>query len=144
MADAGLSLHTTDLSELLPRAIIIIYNGGHKMVSFTNLALQTKIGLIVLTGLVVTSGLFGFLGIQSMNDSTSMILDQRLDAARILANNIDENMRHTLAHLQDTARLNFIPGELEFAALTGPLLDGRGVNGGSDQYTVFIAKNGTA
>src|SRR3989337_2272145 len=92
------------------------------MLSFNNLSLQKKISLSVLTGLVVALGLFGLLGIQSLNESTRRILDQRLDTARILANNIDENMRHTLAHLQNTARLNFVPSELEFTAMTSPLL----------------------
>ena len=113
------------------------------MLSFSNLSLQKKISLSVLTGLVVALGLFGFLGIQSLNESTRRILDQRLDTARILANNIDENMRHTLAHLQNTARLNFVPSELEFSAMTNPLLQTLADTGISGRNIFFVDTKGT-
>lgn len=86
------------------------------------MALQKKISLLVLAGLVVALGLFSFLGIQSLNESTQRILDQRLAVARILANNIDETMTHALEHLQSVVRrLDDLPTYEEFVSLVSPL-----------------------
>ena len=94
------------------------------MLPFTNMVLQKKISLFVLVGLAVALGLFSFLGIQSLNESTQRILGQRLTVARILANNIDETMAHALSHLQSaTRKLNDIPTYTEFVSLVSPLRD---------------------
>ncbi len=76
------------------------------MKSFTNLTLQKRIGLLVLAGLVVSLGLFSWLGIQSVNENIARTLEERLTIARVIANHLDGNMRHVLMHLQNTADFN--------------------------------------
>ncbi len=73
------------------------------MVLLANLTLRKRIGLIVLAGLVVGLGLFSWLGIQSLNESTERILNERLTMARIVANHLDESLMHVLVHLQNVA-----------------------------------------
>jgi signal transduction histidine kinase len=68
-----------------------------------NLTLQKKIGLVVLIGLAVGLGLFSWLGIQSLQESTEQILDERLTIARIEAGRLDEKLTHILVHLGDAA-----------------------------------------
>ncbi len=90
------------------------------MASLTNLALQKRISLFVLAGLVVGLGLFSWVGVQSLNQSTERILDQRLTIARIVANHLDETLTHVLVHLQSAADLNGrLPTKEEF----GPVAD---------------------
>ena len=112
------------------------------MFSVSNLALQKKISLLVLAGLVIALGLFSFLGIQSLNESTSRILNQRLAMARILANNIDENMTHATAHLESAARLNYIPTDREFVSLVIPLRQTLADTGIYVQSIFLIDKSG--
>ncbi len=83
------------------------------MISLSNLALQKKISLLVLVGLVVGLGLFSWLGIQSLRESTDRVLAERLTIARIMADHLDETLTHTLTHLQSAAGLidRLPPGE---------------------------------
>ena len=92
------------------------------MVGLSNLALQKRITLLVLAGLVVGLGLFSLLGIQSLNESTERILDQRLTIARIMANHLDETLTHVLLHLQNIADSNDeLPTREEFRSMAGSL-----------------------
>ena len=72
------------------------------MSRLTDLTLSKRISLIVLVGLVVGLGLFSWLGIRSVNESTERALDERLTIARILAGHIDENLTHVVTHLRNT------------------------------------------
>ncbi len=90
------------------------------MVSLANLTLRKRIGLIVLAGLVVGLGLFSWLGIQSLNESTEHILNERLTMARIVANHLDESLLHILVHLQNVAdATDGLPTKEQF----GPVAD---------------------
>ncbi|MBI2849838.1 MAG: GAF domain-containing protein [Chloroflexi bacterium] len=91
------------------------------MLSISNMALQKKISLLVLAGLGLSLALFSLLSVQSLNESTRRILEQRLAISRILANSVDENMTQALAHMQSAAALNFLPTEQESNVLVSPL-----------------------
>ncbi len=113
------------------------------MISFGNMGLQKKISLFVLAGLAAALGLFSFLGIQSLNESTQRILDQRLAVARILANDIDRTMIHALTHLHSvTSKLNDIPDYGEFVSLVTPIREILADTGVSIQNFVLIDANG--
>ncbi len=84
---------------------------------FSNLSLQKRIGLLVLFGLAVGLGLFSWLGIKSINESTQRVLDERLSIARIIARNLDDTLVHLLMHLeQDAHVMNESSPSPEFAA----------------------------
>ena len=92
------------------------------MISLPNLSLQKKISLLVLAGLAVGLGLFSWLGIQSLKDSTDRALNERLTIARIMADHLDETLAHTLTHLQGVADLiDRLPPEAEFRLVAGSL-----------------------
>ncbi|MBI2979429.1 MAG: GAF domain-containing protein [Chloroflexi bacterium] len=76
------------------------------MKAFTKLTLQKRINLLFLVGLVVSLGLFSWLGIQSVNESVNRTLQERLTIARVIANHLDENLRHVLLHLQNAANFD--------------------------------------
>ncbi|MDP2719635.1 MAG: histidine kinase [Dehalococcoidia bacterium] len=71
------------------------------MLSLTNLTLQKRIVLLALAGLTVGLGLFSWLGVQSLKDSTQRILDERLNIARVLASRLDNTLGNVLGSLQD-------------------------------------------
>ncbi len=92
------------------------------MASLTKLTLQKRINLLVLAGLVVGLGLFSWLGVQSLNQSTKRILDERLDIARTMAHHLDETLEHILLHLQNVADFNHqLPTKEEFGLAAGSL-----------------------
>ncbi|MDO8687844.1 MAG: hypothetical protein Q7K41_04570, partial [Dehalococcoidales bacterium] len=66
----------------------------------TGQSLQKRIALLVLTVLLVGLGLFSLLGLQSVNESTRRILDERLTLAQVMANHLDETLKYVLVHLQ--------------------------------------------
>ena len=71
------------------------------MASLANLTLQKRISLLVLAGLVIGLGLFSWLGVQSVNESTNRILEERLIIARVMASHLDETLAYILVQLQD-------------------------------------------
>jgi len=108
-----------------------------------NLTLQMKISLLVLTGLMLSLALFSILSITSLNESTQTVLNQRLDVARIIANDLDENMAHMAAHLNSaTNRLNALPSFEEFFQLSTGLRETFSDAGLAIQNVVLIDGNG--
>ncbi len=107
-----------------------------------NLGLQKRISLLVLTGLVVGLSLFSFLGVESLNDSTKRILDQRLSIARIIANHIDETLTHVLTHLQSAANIGSAPTEAEFNMVVGSLRHILGESGIPLSNVILTDKDG--
>ncbi|MBI4299925.1 MAG: GAF domain-containing protein, partial [Chloroflexi bacterium] len=106
-----------------------------------NLTLQKRISLLVFGGLAFGLGLFSWLGIQSVNESTQRALDERLTIARTVASHLDETMGHMLAHL--TAAANFpngVPTEAEFGERAKLLDDWLGLAGMSTGG-VFLLDN---
>lgn len=87
--------------------------------SLANLTLQKRISLLVIAGLVVGLGLFSWLGVQSLRDSTERILDERLTIARVMASHLDHTLEYILAQLQD---VNF-NGELPTREKFSPVAD---------------------
>ncbi|MBI4283725.1 MAG: GAF domain-containing protein [Chloroflexi bacterium] len=87
------------------------------MAWLNNLTLQRRIGLLVLTGLVVGLGLFSWLGIQSVNESVQRMLDERLTIARVEANHLDETLSYVLAELRDVDFNNELPLKEKFQAM---------------------------
>jgi hypothetical protein len=92
------------------------------MLSLNNLSLGRRISLLVLGGLVIGLGLFSWLGIRSMNESTERILNERLSIARIMAAYMDEELAHFLSHLQNAAfRPGGIPANEDFGRIAASL-----------------------
>lgn len=57
-----------------------------------NLSLQQRIVLLVLIGVALGLVLISWLGVQSMNQSTERVLDERLTIARVLADHLDHTI----------------------------------------------------
>ncbi|MFQ5996325.1 MAG: GAF domain-containing protein [Dehalococcoidales bacterium] len=109
----------------------------------SNLSLQKRISLLVLAGLVVGLGLFSWLGIQSLNESTERILEQRLTIARIMANQLDETLTHVLSHLQNIAdSSDELPTGEEFRPLADSLRQIFAESGISVQNIILTDRNG--
>lgn len=81
---------------------------------FTSQTLQRRIALLVLTVLVVGLGLFSLLGLQSVNESTRRILDERLTVARVIANHLDETLKYVLVNLQGVNFNGELPSRAQF------------------------------
>ncbi len=84
------------------------------MTSLANLTLQKRISLLVLTGLAVGLGLFSWLGVQSVNESTNRILEERLTIARLMASHLDETLAYILVQLQDVNFSDELPAREQF------------------------------
>ncbi|MBI4297773.1 MAG: GAF domain-containing protein [Chloroflexi bacterium] len=81
----------------------------------SNLTLQQRIGLLVFLGLALGLGLFSWLGLQSMSDSTQRILEERLTMARTVASHLDETLNHLLIHIRGNADFHGkLPAPAEF------------------------------
>ncbi|MBI4188177.1 MAG: GAF domain-containing protein [Chloroflexi bacterium] len=92
------------------------------MKAFTKLTLQKRINLLVIAGLVVSLSLFSWLGIQSVNESVNRMLQERLTIGRVIANHLDENMRHVMLHLQNAADFNgALPDKEKFITVADSL-----------------------
>ncbi|MBI2854998.1 MAG: GAF domain-containing protein [Chloroflexi bacterium] len=73
------------------------------MKSLSDLSLQKRVNLLVAVSMVVGLGLFSWLGVQSLNESTARALDERLTVARIVASHMDETLDHVLVHVGEAA-----------------------------------------
>ncbi len=82
----------------------------------TGQSLQKRIALLVLTVLVVGLGLFSLLGLQSVNESTRRILDERLTLAQVMANHLDETLKNVLVHLQGVNFNGELPSREQFSS----------------------------
>ena len=69
-----------------------------------NLSLRGKLALLTALGLVVGIGVFSFLGIRAVNQSTDVMLQERLTVARIVADYLDEEIERALSELKNTAQ----------------------------------------
>ena len=78
-------------------------------------SLQKRISLLVFAGLTLVLVLFGWLGIQSLNESTQRTLDERLDKARIVAGFLDQNLKYVLVNLENVADFDgAMPDDAQF------------------------------
>lgn len=94
------------------------------MALFGRLTLRKRIALFALTVLMTGLGLFSWLGLQSVNDSTERTLDERLTIARIAASQIDETLTRVLVQLQTIADLGEgIRTEEKFFSAASPLYE---------------------
>ena len=66
--------------------------------------LQRKVALIVVAGLMVSFGLFGFLAMQAVRESTDAAFQERLMMAQITADHIDFQLKEAIDFLQSSAR----------------------------------------
>lgn len=79
--------------------------------------LQRRVSLLLLAFLAIVLGLFSWLGIQSLNDSTRRTLDERLSNAKMAAAYLDQNLAHLISDLRDHADFGgFMPQDIQFAA----------------------------
>lgn len=65
-----------------------------------NMTLQKRTGLLVSLSSVLGLALFSWLGIQSLNESTQRIMDERLTISRIVASHLDETLHNTMVQLK--------------------------------------------
>ncbi|MHB8990847.1 MAG: sensor histidine kinase [Chloroflexota bacterium] len=70
--------------------------GGH--------TLQSKVAIIVVAGLAVSFGLFGFLALEAVRESTQAVFRERLMMAQITADHIDFELKEALDYLQAASR----------------------------------------
>lgn len=85
----------------------------------TNLTLQKRISLLVFVCLAMGLGLFSWLSIRSLNQSTQRTLDERLTIARIVGDHLDETLNHILAEVQNAADFGgALPSEEQFREST--------------------------
>ncbi len=61
---------------------------------FDRLGLQAKILLLVVVGLLSLFSLFGYLGLQSVNQATDLVFQERLRLTRAVANSVDDALNH--------------------------------------------------
>ena len=73
------------------------------MALFGKPSLQKRISLLVLAFLVLILVLFGWLGVDSLNRSSSDTLDERLTRAKAVAGYLDRDLEHILVNLKDQA-----------------------------------------
>ncbi len=71
---------------------------------FVRQSLQRRISLLVILGLAVGLGLFGFIGIQALNESNEQVLRERLTMAGLVADHIDSMLHHAVDELENTVR----------------------------------------
>ncbi|MBI4284696.1 MAG: GAF domain-containing protein [Chloroflexi bacterium] len=92
------------------------------MAWLANLTLQRRIALLVIGGLVVSLGLFSWIGIQSVNESVARTLAERLTLARMIARHLDEDLSHVTADLLSVAYFGGdLPDNKEFQSEVVPL-----------------------
>jgi signal transduction histidine kinase len=67
-------------------------------------------------------GLFSWVGVKSLKESTETVLGERLIMARIMANHLDESLTHVLEHLQNVAdATGGLPAEEQFGQVADTL-----------------------
>ncbi|MDO8674118.1 MAG: cache domain-containing protein, partial [Dehalococcoidia bacterium] len=94
----------------------------------SGLTLQQRIGLLVFLGLAPGLGLFGWLGIQAINDSTLRTLEERKAMAVVMAGHLDTDLTNMSSLLSKRAGFGGgMPSEQRFRQssqdLMGLLLD---------------------
>jgi signal transduction histidine kinase len=109
------------VDRVVRRLASAVTTEGAPMAWLRNLSLQKRIGLLSVVCLAVALGTFSFVGIQSLNESTARILDERLTISRILANDLDETLTHVATHLQGIASSNTMPDANEFISMADAL-----------------------
>ncbi len=113
------------------------------MAKFARLTLQRRISLFVLAGLVVGLSLFSWLGIQSLNESTNTVLDERLTIARITANHLDETLTYILVQLQHANDFNDgLPGGEQFRPMADSLRQKLAESGIATQNIILVDGDG--
>lgn len=110
--------------------------------SLANLTLQKKIGLLVLAGLVIGLGLFSWLGIQSLNESTQRILGERLTIARVMANHLDHTLEYILLQLQDVNFNGELPAREQFGPVADSLRQTLAKSGISTRNIILVDREG--
>jgi len=70
---------------------------------FERLGLQRRIMLYVSAGLVVISAIFGFVALQAIQQSTDLVLRERLLIARTEAQEIDKELEHAQSELDNAS-----------------------------------------
>lgn len=113
-----------------------------KMPPLANLTLQKRIGLIVLAGLIVGLGLFSWVGIQSLEESTERILNERLIIARVMASHLDHTLEYVLEQLQGAKFDGGSPTEEQFGEAANQLREIFNKSGISTQSILLIDREG--
>ena len=112
------------------------------MKSLANIPLQKRISLLVLAGLVISLGLFSWLGIQSLQENTRRILDERLTIARVMASHLDHTLEYILKQLQATDFNDGLPAEEQFVPAVSSLRETLSTSGIFARNVLLINKDG--
>jgi len=112
------------------------------MLSLANLTLQKRITLTVLIGTGIGLGVFSWLGIQSLKESTDLILNERLTIARTIAGHLDETLEYIQVELQDINSNNKLPTEEEFNSTAEMMRRELAKSGLSTQSVILINSEG--
>ncbi|MDO8687801.1 MAG: hypothetical protein Q7K41_04350, partial [Dehalococcoidales bacterium] len=112
------------------------------MLSLANLTLQKRITLTVLIGTGIGLGVFSWLGIQSLKESTDLILNERLTIARVIASHVDETLEYIRVELQDINSNNKLPTEEEFNSTAEMMRSELAKSGLSTQSVILINSEG--
>jgi signal transduction histidine kinase len=91
------------------------------MASLAGLTLQKRISLLVLAGLLIGLGLFSWLGIQSLKESTDRILNERLTVARVMASHLDHTLTNVLVQLHSVDFNGELPAQEQFGPIANSL-----------------------
>ncbi|TAK30071.1 MAG: HAMP domain-containing protein [Chloroflexota bacterium] len=67
----------------------------------SSVSLQAKIQLLVVLGLASVFAVFGYLGLESLNESTQRSLRERLLVTELVARQADQQIRGVVRHLED-------------------------------------------
>lgn len=70
---------------------------------FKRLGLQRRIMLYVTAGLIVFSAIYGWVALQTIQQSTDLVFRERLLVARTLARELDDNLAHVQRELEDAS-----------------------------------------
>lgn len=112
------------------------------MISLAGLTLQKRISLLVLSGLLVGLGLFSWLGIQSLKESTDRILNERLTVARVIASHLDHTLEYILKQLQGVDFNAGLPTKEQFGPVANSLRDTLAKSDISAQSIILIGREG--
>ncbi len=91
---------------------------------------------------MVGLGLFSWLGIQSLNENTQRILDERLTIARVMASHLDHTLGYVLEQLQDVNFGDGPPTGQQFSPVADSLRETLAKSGISTRNIILIGRDG--
>ena len=105
--------------------------------------LRQRMVLFSLVIMIIGLGIFSWLAVQSVNDSTQRTLDERLIIARLAASRLDETLRNIVVQIQASATsYGSIKNARDFLSVADPLLSTLTKSGISVQNILIVDASG--